>query len=171
MRLGARIQKLEEVAAPIKAEQERKRENQRLRVELFKAAQGMFEDLLPVYRYILGDDYDEEELKKDIVEINVLYHQEAMERYGADERGYYKATDEQLKEAHRDVIMRFDRQIFGNYQTVEQHDKEQEQWAKVRADMAAGVESAESEAAGYIRQLFKRYPRRVGAERFYAIWD
>jgi hypothetical protein len=38
-------------------------------------------------------------------------------------------------------------------------------------DLAAGMASAESEAAEYIRQLFKRYPRKQNAQRFYDMWD
>ncbi len=38
----------------------------------------------------------------------------------------------------------------------------------IRADIKAGVPSDESEAA---RRLFKRYPGRPNAERFYEIWE
>jgi GTP1/Obg family GTP-binding protein len=76
-----------------------------------------------------------------------------------------------LNEISREAVMRLDRRFFGNHQTVEQFNKEQEQWKQARADMEAGVSSAESEAAEYIRQLFKRYPRKQGVKRFYHIWE
>jgi hypothetical protein len=171
MRLGARIQKLEVVAAPIKAEQQRKRENQRLRQEILAAMNDHIEQVLAGYRYVLGDDLNEEETIKDIVEMDLLFHHEANSRFGADEKGFYKATPEQLNEVAQEVTMRLDREIYRNYQTAEQHLKEQEQWRKTREDMAAGVASAESEAAEYIRRLFKQYPRNLNAQRFYDIWD
>jgi hypothetical protein len=171
MGLSTRIQKLEVVAAPIKAEQERRRANQELREEIFKSMRGIIDELLPSNRYVLGDDMDEGEFTKDIIEVELLYHDEARERFGIGEDGQYIATPEQLKELHLETIRRFDRHFFGNYQTVEQFNKEQEQWKQVRADMAAGVPSAGSEAAEYIRQLLKRYPRKQYAERFYDIWE
>lgn len=171
MRLDARIQKLEVVAAPIKAEQQRKRENRRLREEIFKALKDHIENLLALYRYVFGDDLNEEEKAKDIIEMDLLFEHEAGERFGVDEKGIFKATQEQLQEVSREVTMRSDRHLYGNDQTAEEFDKEQEQWNRVREDMAAGVASAESEAAEYIRQLFKRYPRKPHAERFYDIWD
>jgi hypothetical protein len=171
MRLVARIQKLEVVAAPIKAEQQRRRENRRLREEIFKALKDHIENLLALYRYVFGDDLNEEEKAKDIIEMDLLFEHEAGERFGVDEKGFFKATQEQLQEVSREVTMRSDRHLYGNDQTAEEFDKEQEQWNRVREDMAAGVASADSEAAEYIRQLFKRYPRRMDAERFYDIWD
>jgi hypothetical protein len=171
MGLSTRIQKLEVVAAPIKAEQERRRENQQLRAEIFKSMQGIIDELLASNRYVLGDEMDEAEFTKDIVEIDLLYHDEATERFGVGEDRHYIATPEQLSELQLEIIRRFDRHIFGNYQTVEEQKKEQEQWKQTKADMAAGVASADSEAAEYLRQLFKRYPRRRDAKRFYDIWD
>jgi hypothetical protein len=171
MGLSTRIHKLEVVAAPIKAEQERRRGNQQLREAIFKELQTEIQNVLAGYRYVLADQLDEEETTKDVVEISLLYEREAMERFGVDENGFYKAAPEQLSELHREILRRFDGHFFGNYQSVEQQNKEQEQWGQVRADIAAGVASAESEAAEYIRQLFKRYPRKQSAERFYDIWE
>jgi hypothetical protein len=171
MGLSTRIQKLEVVAAPIKAEQERRREAAEFRELIFRERKDFIEEMLTHYRYVLGDDLDEKEATKDIVEIELLYHDEATDRFGIDENRCYKATPEQLNEVSREVIFRFDRRIFGNYQTVEQFNKEQEQWKQARADMEAGVASAESEAAEYLRQIFKRYPRRQDAKRFYDIWE
>lgn len=171
MSLSARIQKLEVVAAPIKAEQERRRKNKHLREEILNDLKDQIEDLLVGYRYVLGDDLNEEDITKDIVEVQLLFHSEAADRYGFDEGGPYKATPEQLAEIMNEVIMRIDRHFYSNYQTVEQHKKEQEQWKQVRVDMEGGVDSSESEAAEYIRQLFKRYPRKPTAERFYTIWE
>ena len=171
MSLSSRLQKVEKWAAPIKAEQERKRKNAEVRAEIFKALESRIQESLAGYRYVLGDGLNEEETTKDIVELDILYHGEATDRFGTDEKGFYKATPEQLNELCQELTMRFDRDFFGNHQTVEQHKKEQEQWRQVRADMEAGVASAESEAAEYIRQLYKRYPRKANAERFYNIWD
>ena len=171
MRLGARIEKLEVVAAPIKAEQERRRDNQKLREMIFKEEKELIETQLALYKYVFGDELNEEEKTKDIIELHFLIHHEAGDRFGTDENGFYKATTEQLNEINREVIMRFDRHFYGIYQTVEQYTKEQEQWNRVREDMAAGVATAESEAAEYIRQLFKRYPRKPNARRFYGFWE
>jgi 5'-deoxynucleotidase YfbR-like HD superfamily hydrolase len=171
MGLSARIQKLEVVAAPIKAEQERRRKAAEFREMIFRERKDFIEEMLAPYKYILGYDLDEEEATKDIIEIDLLFHEKAMERFEVGEDRRYIATPEQLSEISREVILRFDRQIFGNYQTVEQFNKEQEQWKQAKADMAAGVPSAESEGAEYIRQLFRRYPRRRDAKRFYNIWD
>jgi 5'-deoxynucleotidase YfbR-like HD superfamily hydrolase len=171
MGLSTRIQKLEVVAAPIKAEQQRRREAAEFRELIFRERKDFIEEMLTPYRYVLGDGLDEKEATKDIVEIDLLFHDEATERFGINENRCYKATPEQLNEISREVIFRFDRRIFGNYQTVEKFNKEQEQWKQARADMEAGVDSAESEAAEYIRQLFKRYPRNLNAKRFYDIWD
>ena len=171
MGLSTRIQKLEVVAAPIKAEQERRREAAGFRELILRERKDFIEEMLTPYRYVLGDDLDEDETTKDIIEIDLLFPDKATDRFGIDENRCYKATPEQLNEVSREVILRFDRNIFGNYQTVEQFNKEQEQWKQVRADMEAGVDSAESEAAEYIRQLFKRYPRRQAAKRFYNIWE
>lgn len=171
MGLSTRIQRLEVVAAPIKAEQERRREAAEFRELILRERKDHIEAMLAPYRYVLGDDLDEEEATKDVIEIDLLFHDEATDRFGVGEDRRYIATPEQLNEISREVILRFDRQIFGNYQTVEQFNKEQEQWNQARADMAAGVASADSEAAGYIRQLFKRYPRRRNAKRFYNIWE
>jgi hypothetical protein len=171
MGLSTRIHKLEIVAAPIKAEQVRKRENAEFRELIFRERKDFIEEMLTPYRYVLGDDLNEEETTKDIIEIDLLFHEEATDRFGIDENRAYKATPEQLNEVSREVIFRFDGHIFGNYQTVEKFDKEQEQWKKARADMEAGVDSAESEAAEYLRQRHKRYPRKQSIERFYDIWE
>jgi len=171
MGLSTRIQKLEVVAAPIKAEQERRRENQQLREAIFKELQTDIQNILAGYRYVLGDQLDEGETTKDVVEISLMYEREAQERFDVDENCFYKATREQLNELHREILRRFDGHFFGNYQSIEQQNKEQEQWDQVRADISAGKASAESEAAEYIRQLFKRYPRKPNAERFYNIWE
>ena len=171
MGLSSRIQKLEAVAAPIKAEQERRREARQFREEVFRVQKDHIEDMLAGYRYVFGDDLDEEETTKDIIEMDLLYHTEATDRFGVDEDRHYKATQEQLNEIGQEVASRLDRHFFGNHQTVEQQKKEQEQWKQARADMAAGVSSVESEAAEYIRQLYKRYPRKQNAERFYDMWD
>ncbi len=171
MGLSTRIHKLEVVAAPFKAEQERRREAAEFRELILRERKDFIEEMLAPYRYVLGDDLDEEETTKDIIEIDLLFHDAAMDRFGVDENGFYKATPEQLNEISREVILRFDRQVFGNYQTVELFNKEQEQWKQARADKAAGVLSAESEAAEYIRRLFKRYPRKQNVDRFYDIWE
>jgi 5'-deoxynucleotidase YfbR-like HD superfamily hydrolase len=171
MSLGARIQKLEVVAAPIKAEMERRRKNQRLREEILSFLKDRIENSLVLSRYVHGADLDEQETTKDIVEMDLLYQHEAMSRYGIDENEHFNATTEQLAELSRETAMRIDRHFFNTYLTVEQNDKEQEQWRQARADMEAGLPSAESEAAEYLRQLFKRYPRKPNAERFYNIWD
>lgn len=171
MSLSVRIQKLEVVAAPIKAEQDRKRENRELREWIFREWKDYIDDMLAGYRYVLGDDLDEEEITKDIIEHNLLYHAEATERFDTDESDKYKATQEQLNELSQELARRFDNHFYGNYQTVGHQKKEIEQWRQIRADMVAGVASAESEAAEYIRQLFKRYPRKASAERFYNMWD
>jgi hypothetical protein len=171
MALSTRVKKLEVVAAPIKAEQERRREAAEFRELILRERKDFIEEMLTPYRYVLGDDLNEEETTRDIIEIDLLYHDEATGRLGIDENRCYKATPEQLNEISREVILLFDSHFYGNHQTVEQFNKEQEQWKQVRADMAAGVASAESEAAEYIRQLFKRYPRRQDAKRFYDIWD
>jgi hypothetical protein len=171
MGLSTRIRKLEVVAAPIKAEQERRREAAEFRELILRERKDFIEEMLAPYRYVFGDDLDEEETTKDILEIDLLYHDEATDRFGVDENRCYKATPEQLNEISREVILLFDRRFFGNHQTVEQFNKEQEQWKQVRSDMTAGAASADSEAAEYIRQLFKRYPRRRDAKRFYDIWE
>jgi hypothetical protein len=171
MGLSTRIQKLEVVAAPIKAEQERRREAAEFRELILRERKDFIEEMLAPYRYVFGDDLNEEETTKDLIETDLLYHTEATDRFGVDENRHYKATPEQLNEISRDVILRFDRHFFGNHQTVEQFNKEQEQWKQVRADQEASVSSAKSEAAEHLRQLFKRYPRRQSAERFYDIWD
>jgi len=171
MNLDRRIQKLEVLASPIKAEQESIRENQQLRIEILRERKTMVEEMLPQYKYVHGDELDEDETTKDIIEIDLLYHSEATKQFGTDERGYYKATPDQLKEITLQVVRLFDRHFFRNHQTVEQQQKEQEQWKQAKEDMAASVPTAESEAAEYIRQLYKRYPRNPNAERFYNIWD
>jgi hypothetical protein len=171
MGLSTRIQKLEVMAAPIKAEQDRRREAAEFRELVLRERKDHIEAMLSGYRYVLGDDLNEEEQTKDIVELDLIYHTQATDRFGTDESGLYKATPEQLNEISREAVMRLDRRFFGNHQTIEQFNKEQEQWKQARADMAAGVSSAESEAAEYIRQLFKRYPRNPNAERFYHIWE
>jgi hypothetical protein len=170
MGLSTRIQKLEVVAAPIKAEQERRREAAEFRAEYIEQRKDHIEASLAPYRYVLGDDLDEEETTKDIIELDLLYHTRAADRFGVEENRY-KATPEQLNDLNMTILRQFDSRFFGNYPTVEQFNKEQEQWRQVRADMAAGVDSANSEAAEYIRQLFRRYPRRRDAKRFYDIWD
>jgi len=171
MSLGARIQKLEVVAAPIKADQERRRKNRELRELIFSERKDYIEGVLAPSKYALGADLNEEETIKDIIEIDLLYHHEATERFGTDEDGNYKATLEQLNEIMRETALRVDRHFYGNYKTVEQHEEEQERWKQARADMESGVASAESEAAEYIRRLFKRHPRKRDAERFYDLWD
>jgi hypothetical protein len=171
MGLSARIQKLEVVAAPIKAEQERRRERRQLREEILSFLKDHIENSLVLSRYVHGADLDEQETIKDIVEMDLLFQHEAMSRYGIDENKHFNATNEQLAELTRETAMRLDRHFFNSYLTVEQNDKEQEQWRQARADMEAGLPSAESEAAEYIRQLFKRYPRKQNAERFFHIWD
>jgi hypothetical protein len=171
MGLSTRIQKLEVVAAPIKAEQERLRAAREYREFILNELKDHIESSLSTSRYTLGDALNEGEAIKDIVEMQLLYHTEATDRFGVDASDKYQATPEQLSELMREMGMRIDRHFFNIYQTVEQVEKEQEQWNQVRADMAAGVPSAESEAAEYLRQLFKRYPRKLNAERFYNIWD
>jgi hypothetical protein len=171
MGLSTRIHKLEVVAAPIKAEQERKRAAREYRELILNELKDLIETLLSNSRYVLGDALNEEEAIKDIVEMQLLFHTEATDRFGFDESEKYKATPEQLDELMRETGMRIDRRFFNNYQTVAQNEKEQEQWKQAKADMEAGVASAESEAAEYIRQLFKRYPRNPNAERFYHIWE
>jgi len=171
MGLSRRIQKLEVVAAPIKAEQERRREAAEFLALILRERKDFIETALAGYRYVLGDALDEAETIKDIIELDLLFHTQATERFGVGEDKFYKATPEQLNEMNVGICRRFDERYFGNYQTVEKYNKEQEQWKQAKADMAAGVDSAESEAAEYIRQLFKRYPRKPNAERFYHIWE
>jgi hypothetical protein len=171
MGLSTRIYKLEVVAAPIKAEQNRRREATEFRELIFKERKDFIEEMLTPYRYVLGDALDEEETTKDVIEIDLLFHAEATDRFGTDESGLYKAMPEQLNEISREAVMRLDRRFFGNHQTIEQFNKEQEQWKQAKADMEAGVASTDSEAAEYIRRLFKRYPRKPNAERFYHIWE
>jgi len=171
MSLSARIQKLETWAAPIKAEQERKRERRKLREDILGFLKDRIENALVLSRYVHGADLDEQETTKDIVEMDLLYQHEAMSRFGLDENEHFNATSEQLAEVSRETAMRVDRHFFNTYLTVEQNDKEQEQWRQARADMEAGLASAESEAAEYLRQIHKRYPRKANAERFYHIWE
>ena len=171
MGLSTRIQKLEVVAAPIKAEQERKRENAKFRAEILIYLKDHIEDILSPSRYVHDADLDEEEATRDIIELNLLYHAEATGRFGADESGFYKATPEQLSEVNREMAMRINRHYFGCYETAEQFDKTQERWREARADLETGVASAESEAAEYLRQRHNRYPRKQSVERFYDIWD
>jgi hypothetical protein len=171
MGLCTRIQKLEVVAAPIKAEQQRRRENREMRETLFKGLQTDIQNCLAGYRYVLGDDLDEGDITKDVIEMNLLYEAEATERFSVDEGGFYKATPVQLNDLQQELLREFDAHFYGNHQTIEQQKREKAQWDQVRADIAAGVPSAESEAAEYLRQIFKRYPRKLNAERFYDIWE
>ena len=171
MNLSARVQKLEVVAAPIKAEQERRRERRQLREAILSCLKDRIENSLVLSRYVHGADLDEQETIKDIVEMDLLYQHEAMSRFGLDENQHFNATSEQLAEVLRETAMRVDRHFFNPYVTVEQYDKEQEQWRQARADLEAGLASAESEAAEHLRQLLKRYPRKTYAKRFYEIWD
>jgi hypothetical protein len=171
MGLSTRIQKLEVVAAPIKAEQDRRRETAEFRELIFRERKDVIENALASYRYVLGDGLDEDEMTKDIIEIDLLFHTQATDRFGTNEDGYYKATPEQLNDLELEMLRRFDSRFYGNHQTVEQQKKEQEQWKQARADMAAGVASADSEAAEYIRQLFKRHPRKQGVKRYYHLWE
>jgi hypothetical protein len=69
MGLSTRIQKLEVVAAPIKAEQERRREAAKFRELILRERKDHIEAMLAGYRYVLGDDLDKEEQTKDIVEL------------------------------------------------------------------------------------------------------
>ena len=171
MSLQLRIKKIEQQTAPMKAEQERLRENAELRTEILTHLKDHIERILSLSRYVHGEAFDEEEARKDIVELHLLYHTQATKRYGVDENKHYIATDEQLSELNREQAMRINRQIYSHYETIEQFDKTQEQWKQAGADLDAGVASAESEAAEYLRQLFKRYPRKQNTERFYHIWD
>lgn len=169
-RLQGRIRLIEQQAAPIKAEQERRRKAAEFRELIFRERKDRIEASLAGYRYVLGDTLNEEETTKDIIEIDISYNKQAMSRFGVDEGNYFKATPEQLNDLSREILRAFNVRFYGNHQTVEQFNKTQEQWKQARADMAAGVASAESEAAEYLRQLFKRYPRRRDAKRFYNIW-
>jgi hypothetical protein len=171
MGLSTRIQKLEVVAAPIKAEQARKRENAEFRAEILNDLKDHIEDILSSSRYVHGADLDEAEVTKDIIELNLLYHAGATDRFGVDESRFYKATPEQLSEVNREMAMLINRHYFGCYETAEQFDKTQERWREARADMDNGVASSESEAAEYLRQRQKRYPRKQSVERFYDIWE
>lgn len=170
-RLQGRIRLIEQQAAPMKAEQDRRRKAAEFRAEIFKQRKDHIEASLAGYRYVLGDGLDEEETTKDIIEVDISYHKQAMSRFGVDEGMRFKATPEQLNDLAREILRAFNGRFYGNHQTVEQYDETQEQWKQARADMEAGVDSAESEAAEYIRQLFKRYPRRRDAKRFYNIWE
>jgi hypothetical protein len=100
-----------------------------------------------------------------------MYQGEAMKRFGVDEDNKFNATPEQMREINRDVAQEFNRRFYNHRQTPEEFDKADEQWNQARADRAAGIDSAESEAAEYLRQLFKRYPRNKNARRFYRLWD
>jgi hypothetical protein len=171
MGLSTRIQKLEVVAAPIRAEQDRRRKAAEFRAEIFKHRKDHIEASLAGYRYVLGDALDEEETTKDIIEVDISYNKQAMSRFGIDESMRFKATPEQLNDLAREILRAFNGRFYGNHQTVEQYDKTQEQWKQAKADMAAGVPSAESEAAEYIRQLFKRCPRKQGVKRYYHLWE
>jgi hypothetical protein len=171
MGLSTRIQKLEVVAAPIKADQQRRREAREFRETILTLFKDHIEDLLSLSRYVHGDLPEEEEMIKDIVELSLLYSNAAMERFGVDENRYYKATPEQLSEVNREMAMRINLRIFGHHQTAEQFNEAEAQWRQARADREAGLPPAESEAAEYLRQLSKRYPRRRDAKRFYNMWD
>jgi GTP1/Obg family GTP-binding protein len=170
MNLQQRIKKIAQQTAPIKAEQERKRAAQEIRESLLSHLKDRIADSLSLSRYVHGDLPDEQELIKDLVERNILFQSEARNRYGVED-GKIKATDEQLKDINREVIRRFELRFHNHRQTPEQYDEVDEQWEKARADMEAGVASADSEAAEYLRRLLKRYPRVSGAKRFYRIWD
>ena len=171
MSLGARIQKLEAVTIPLKAEMERKRAAREYREYILNELKDFTENSLVLSRYVLGDTFDEEEARKDTVETQLLYHTEATDRFGVNEDNSYKATLEQLDELTQEIAMLIDRHFFNCHQTVEQYKKTQAQWRQARTDMDAGLPSAESEAAEEIRLLCRRYPRNMNAERFYEIWD
>jgi hypothetical protein len=171
MGLSTRIHKLEVVAAPIKAEQERRREARGFRENMLTLLKDHIEHVLSLSRYVHSDDLDEAEATKDIVELSMLYNATAFERFGADENDKFKATPEQLRDINREVARRINLRVFNHSETVEQYNKTEEQWKQARVDMEAGVDSAESEAAEYLRQLSKHYPRRQDAKRFYKIWE
>jgi hypothetical protein len=171
MSLQQRIKKIEQQTAPMKAEQEHLRESRESRAAILAILKNRIEDALSLSRYVHGDVPDEEEGIKDIVELSLMYEREAAKRFGVDESNRFKATTEQLKEINREVAKRFNLRFFNYSQTVEQFDKTDEQWTQARADRAAGVDSAESEACEYLRQLVKRYPRNQNAKRFYLIWE
>jgi outer membrane protein TolC len=159
------------VAAPIKAEQVRRREALEFRESMLALLKDHIEHVLSLSRYVHGDDLDEAEATKDIVELSMLYNATAFERFGIDENDKFKATPEQLRGINREVARRINLRFFNHGETVEQYDKTEEQWNQARANMEAGVDSAESEAAEYLRQLMKRYPRRRDAKRFYDMWE
>jgi hypothetical protein len=155
----------------MKAEQDRRRKAAEFREMIFRERKDRIEASLAGYRYVLCDGLDEEETTKDIIEVDISYHKQAMSRFGVDDGNHFKATPEQLNDLTKEILKAFNVRFYGNHQTAEQYDKTQDQWKQARADMEAGVDSAESEAAEYLRQLFKRYPRRRDAKRFYKIWD
>jgi hypothetical protein len=162
--LSTRIQKLEVVTAPIKAEQQRKRAAREYREFILNELKEYIETSLLASRYVLGDALDEEEAIKDIVEMQLLFHTEATDRFGIDKSDKYKATPEQQCELMREMGMRVDRRFFNIYQTVEEVEKEQEQWRQVRADLEAGVSSAESEAAEYLTAAIQALPEKAGCK-------
>jgi hypothetical protein len=170
-RLHSRLDKIEQQSAPIKAEQERKREAREKRERALALLKDPIEDSLSLSRYVHGDLPDEEEMIKDIVEMSIIYHHEATKRFGVDEGGKFKATPDQLKEISREAANRINLRFFTYSETVEQFNKTQEQWKQARADREAGVASADSEAAEYLRQLHKRHPRRRDAKRLYKLWE
>jgi hypothetical protein len=171
MNLQQRIKTIEQQATPIKAEQDRRRKAAEFREMILRERKDRTEASLAGYRYVLGGGLDEEETTKDIIEIDISYNKQAMSRFGVDDDNYFKATPEQLNDLSREILRAFNVRFYGNHQTVEQFNKTQEQWKQARADMEAGVDTADSEAAEHLRQLFKRYPRRRDAKQFYNIWE
>jgi hypothetical protein len=169
-RLQSRLKIIERQAAPIKAEQERKRKAREFREGALAFFKDHIEDSLSLSRYVHGDTLDEEEVIKDIVERNILFQREAVDRYGVED-SKFKATPEQLKEINREVVRRINLRFYNYHQTAEQYDEIDKQWRQARTDMEAGVPSAESEAAEYLRKFLKLHPRVSGAKRFYTIWD
>jgi len=109
MSLGARIQKLEAVTIPLKAEMERKRVAREYREYILNELKDFTENSLVLSRYVLSDTFDEEEARKDTVETQLLYHTEATDRFGVNEDNSYKATPEQLDELTQEIAMLIDR--------------------------------------------------------------
>jgi hypothetical protein len=72
-RLHSRLDKIEQQAAPIKAEQDRLREAQEYRERALALLKDRIEDSLSLSRYVHGALPDEEEVIKDIVELNIMY--------------------------------------------------------------------------------------------------
>jgi prefoldin subunit 5 len=170
-RLHSRLDRIEQQSAPMKAEQERLRAARRCRAQALEVLKDRIDHILSLSRYVHGELEYEDELIKDIVEINIMFQVSAKQRYGIDEANKFNATPDQLKAVHREAAARIDQRFYNYPKTIEEFDKTNAQWTRAREDMESGIDSAESEAAEYLRQFSKRYPRNKNTKRFYEIWE